>query len=156
VSEAGGLQEKRVWARAGALNLKDTAQHKRWAIRPGSDVRVGWGGGLAARLEKKGTFPCNTPPSPQRGGRSFPHMGRPTDKASSAFRHPRGGGLNIKVGTTPPPDQVGGWVSDQPQKNRPLIGQMFFCPPLGPTYTSGSSSFPGDLKISRVSFDRNA
>ena len=74
---------------------------------------------LAARLKKGGTFP----PSPQRGNRPFPHMGRPTDKASSAFRLPRGGGFSMEVGTTPSPDQVGGWVSDQPQKCLVYLGR---------------------------------
>ena len=45
-------------------------------------------------------------------------MGRPTDKASSAFRHPRGGGLIIGVVTTPPPDQVGGvGIGPTPEKS---------------------------------------
>jgi len=83
--------------------------------------------GFGCPAGKKGHF---FPLAPEEEP-AIPHMGRPTDKASSAFRHPRGGGLNMEVGTTPPPDQVGGWVSDQPQKNRPLIGQMVFCPPLG-------------------------
>ena len=34
---------------------------------------------------KKGVHP---PPLPKRGNRPFPHMGRPTDKASSASRPP--------------------------------------------------------------------
>jgi len=38
----------------------------------------------------------------------------------------------MEVGTTPPPDQVGGWVSDQPQKIGLSLVKWFFAHLLGP------------------------
>ena len=69
-------------------------------------------------------------PLAPEGEPAIPPYGAPNGQGQLGIPPPRGGGLNMEVGTTPPPDQVGGWVSDQPRKNRPLIGQMVFCSPL--------------------------
>jgi len=77
---------------------------------------------LAARLEKGGTFF----PSPQRGNRPFPHMGRPTDKASSASRPPVEGASIWKWGLPYHQTRWGGGYRTNPGKIGLSLVKCFF------------------------------
>jgi len=57
---------------------------------------------LAARLEKKGHIFSRAPEEEP----AIPPYGAPNGQGQLGI--PRGGGLNLELGTTPPPDQVGG------------------------------------------------